>query len=184
MQVLQKELKEFMDKTFQKGFKEFIDKINKPINIWPNDRRDRKIVMERKLKLATWNTNRLAKHPLEDKAFILSQDIDILLVSETHFTNKNFLRIPGYTLYHTMHPDSKTYGGTAIIIRSSIKHYEIDKHQRDFLQTISVMMETWNGCITISAVHSPSKHVTKSEQYIKFLETLGKRSIAAGDYNA
>jgi len=36
-----------------------------------------------------------------------------------------------------MHPDRKTYGGTAIIIRSSIKHYEIDKHQTDFLQATS-----------------------------------------------
>jgi len=46
------------------------------------------------------------------------------------------------------------------------------------------MMETWNGCITISAVYSPPKHLIKSEQYIKFLETLGNRFIAAGDYNA
>jgi len=140
--------------------------------------------MEWKLKLATWNANGLAKHSLEVKAFILSQDSDILLVSETHFTNKNYLQIPGYTLYHTMHPDGKAHRGTAIIIRSSIKHYEIDKHQRDFLQATSVMMETWNGCITIFAVYSPPKHVIKSEQYIKFLETLGNRFIAAGDYNA
>jgi len=137
--------------------------------------------MDRKLKLATWNANGLAKHSLEVKAFILSHDIDILLVSETHFTNKNYFQNPGYTLYHTMHSDGKTHGGTAIIIR--IKHYEIDKHQRDFLQATSVMMETWNGCITISAVYSP-QHVIKSKQYIKFLETLGNRFIAAGDYNA
>jgi len=32
-----------------------------------------------------------------------------------------------------MHPDSKAHGGTALIIRSCIKHYEIDEHQRDFL---------------------------------------------------
>jgi len=83
-----------------------------------------------------------------------------------------------------MHPDGKAQGGTAIIIRSSIKHYEIDKHQRDFLQATSVMMETWNGCITISAIYSPPKHIIKSEQYIKFLKTLGNRFIAAGDYNA
>jgi len=30
-----------------------------------------------------------------------------------------------YTLYHTMHSDEKTHGGTALIIRNSIKHYEI-----------------------------------------------------------
>jgi len=97
--------------------------------------------MERKLKLAAWNANGLA-NSLEVKAFIFSQDIDILLVSETHFTNINYLQIRGYTLYHIMHPDGKAHGGTAIIIRSSIKHYEIDKHQRDFLQATRIMMET------------------------------------------
>jgi len=122
-----------------------------------NDNRERKIG--------------LAKHSLEVKAFILNQDIDILLVFEAHFTNKTYLRIPGYTLYHTMHPDGKAYGGTALIIRSNIKHYEIDKHQRDFLQATSVMIETWIGSITISAVYSPHKHAIKSEQYINLLET-------------
>jgi len=107
----------------------------------------------------------LAKHSLEVKAFILSQDIAILLVSETHFTNKRYLRIPEYTLYHTMHSDGKAHGGTARIIRSSIKHYEIDKHQRHFLQAISVMIETWNGCIAISAACSPPKHVIKRTIY-------------------
>jgi len=78
--------------------------------------------MEKKLKLATWNANGLAKHSLEVKAFILNQDIDILLVSETHFTNKSYLGIPGYTLYHTKDPNGKAHGGTDIIIKSSIKH--------------------------------------------------------------
>jgi len=69
--------------------------------------------MERKLKLVTWNANGLAKHSLEIKDFIFSQDINILLVSETHFTNNSYLRIPAYTLYDTMHPDGKANGGTS-----------------------------------------------------------------------
>jgi len=51
-----------------------------------------------------------------------------------------------------MHPDGKAHGGTALIISSRIKHYEIGKHQRDFLQATDVMIEIWNG-ITISAVY-------------------------------
>jgi len=109
--------------------------------------------MERKLKLVIWNTKYGDKHSLEVKAFILSQDIDIILVSEKYFTNKNYLRIPGYTLYHTMHPDGKTHGGTALIIRSSIKHYEIDKHQRDFLQATNIMIEAWNGLLSLQYIH-------------------------------
>jgi len=34
-----------------------------------------------------------------------------------------------------MYPDGKAHGGTALIIRSDIKHYEIEnKFQREFLQ--------------------------------------------------
>jgi len=95
---------------------------NEPINICPDNYCDRKHAMERKLKLATWNANRT--NSLKVKAFIFSQDIDILLAYETHFTNKNYRRIPGYTLYRTMYPDGKTYGETALIIRSSIKYYK------------------------------------------------------------
>jgi len=63
--------------------------------------------MNEKLKLAIWNANGLTKHSQEIKAFILNQDIDILLMSEAHFTNKSYL--PGNTLYHTMHPDGKAH---------------------------------------------------------------------------
>jgi len=33
-----------------------------------------------------------------------------------------------------MHIDGKAHGGTTPIIRSNIKHYEIDKFQTEFLQ--------------------------------------------------
>jgi len=61
-----------------------------------------------------------------------------------------------------MHLDSKAHGGIALII-SSIKHFEIDKHQNDFLQTTIVKAEAWNKCSTISAVYLPPKYIIKSE---------------------
>jgi len=61
--------------------------------------------------------------------------VNILLVSETHFRNKSYCRIFRYILYHTMHPNGKAHGGTALTIRSDIKQYEIGKFQREFLQT-------------------------------------------------
>jgi len=58
--------------------------------------------MVKPLKIATWNAtwNGLAKHSQEIKTCIFSQNIDILLVSEIYFTNKNYWCIPGYILYH------------------------------------------------------------------------------------
>jgi len=60
-----------------------------PTNILPDNRCHRKYAIGRKLKVATWNANGLANHSQAVKAFMLSQDIDILLVSETQFTNKS-----------------------------------------------------------------------------------------------
>jgi len=53
-------------------------------------------VMVKTLKITTWNANGLAEHSQEIKTFIFSQNIDILLVFETHFTNKSYCRISGY----------------------------------------------------------------------------------------
>jgi len=58
-----------------------------------------------------------------------------------------------------MHPDSKVHGKIALIIRSDIKHYEIGKFQREFLQAISIVVEDQNSCITISATYSLSTYI-------------------------
>jgi len=58
--------------------------------------------MVKLLEITTWNANGLDKHSQEIKTFIFNQNIEILFISETHFTNKNC--IPEYTLYHTMYP--------------------------------------------------------------------------------
>jgi len=76
-----------------------------------------------------------------------------------------------------------THGGTALIIRNSIRHYEIDKHQRFFLG------HKYRGKV-VEWLHYHSCHIrtiytcNKSEKYITFLQTLGNHFITAGDYNA
>jgi len=86
--------------------------------------------MIKPLKIATCNAK--AKHSQKITSFIFNQNIDILLISETYFTNNHYCRIPGNTVYQTMHPDGKAHRGTVLIIRSDIKHYEIGKFQREF----------------------------------------------------
>ena len=53
--------------------------------------------------------------------FLKQNLIDILLISETHFTNKNHYTIPGYDLWYTCHPDGTAHGGTAIIIKNTLE---------------------------------------------------------------
>ena len=73
-------------------------------------------------KLAFWNANGLQQHLLELKSFIADKNLDIVLISETHFTEKSYVRILHYKIYHTNHPAGTARGGSAIIVRESISH--------------------------------------------------------------
>ena len=75
------------------------------------------------MRIAQWNANGLQQHKEVVKLFQNQNQIDILLISETHFTSKNHFTIPGCDLYYTSHPDGTAHGGTAIIIKNTIAYY-------------------------------------------------------------
>jgi len=136
------------------------------------------------LKMSIWNANGLCNHGLELISFLQTRQIDIMLISETHYTSKSHIKIPNYTVYNTRHPDGTGHGGTAIIIKNSIKHYELDKYDREYLQATTIMIEDWIGPLIISAIYSPPKHNIKADQYVQYFNSLGHRFIAGGDFNA
>ena len=107
-----------------------------------------------------------------------------MLISETHFTDKNYLKIHGYNFYHTQHPSWKAHGGIGIIIISSIKHYEFPSFQKDYLQATSVVIEDCHGTITTSVAYCPPRHSIAKENFDSLFDALGNRFIAEGDYNA
>ena len=75
------------------------------------------------------------------------------------------------------------YSGTGIIIKSSIKHYELPTLQKDYLQGTSVAIEDCHGTITTSAVYCPLRHSIANENFDSLFDALGNRFIAGGDYN-
>lgn len=79
--------------------------------------------MAKLLKIAVWNANGLTKQTQEVKQFINDHKIDILLISETHFTQKSYFNIRNYLTYDTKHPDGTAHGGTAIIIKKNNKTF-------------------------------------------------------------
>jgi hypothetical protein len=66
------------------------------------------------LHLALWYANSLIQHAEELKTFISLHNIDVMLILETHFTQKGYLKLLNYTVYHTNHP-----AGTAVIIKKT-----------------------------------------------------------------
>jgi hypothetical protein len=127
--------------------------------------------------LTLWNANSLIKPTEELKTFISIHNTDVMLISDTHFTEKSYLKHPNYAVYHTNHP-----AGTAIIIKNTIKHHQLNNYSQDFFQATSVSVEDSVSLLTISAVYLPPKHIVKQEQLEDFYNTLGHRFIAGGDY--
>lgn len=70
----------------------------------------------------------LIAHRDEIIVFLNHRFIDILLISESHFTEKSFIKIPNYLIYHTNYPDKTRHAGTAILIKQNIKHYALNKY--------------------------------------------------------
>ena len=72
------------------------------------------------LKIALWNANGLAQHTEEVKTYIQNQQVDIMLISETHFTKRSYFKIPNYAICDTQHPDGTAHGGTAILVKTAL----------------------------------------------------------------
>jgi exonuclease III len=79
----------------------------------------------------------LQNYKEEIKLFSKQTPTDILLISETHFTDKNYFNILRCKLYYTNHPDGATHGGTAILIKETIENYEVLKYEEDSNQATS-----------------------------------------------
>ena len=59
------------------------------------------------MRIALWNANDVTQHKFELELFLKQQQIDVMFISETHFTDKNYLKINGYNFYHTQHHNGR-----------------------------------------------------------------------------
>jgi len=140
--------------------------------------------MDKFLRTAQWNANGLQIHREEIKLFLNQNFTDILLISETHFTTKNYFSIPRYKLYYTNHPDGTAHISTAILIKETIEHYELLKYEEDSIQAMSIKVKGFPYEITITAIYCLPCHNLKKEHFETFFQTLGPKFIAGGDYNS
>lgn len=140
--------------------------------------------MDSFIRIALWNANGLVQHFQEVKLFINHHNIDILLISETHFTINSYFNVSNFSLYTTNHPSGRARGGTAVLVKNGIKHYELPHSQYDYLQATSIVVDTKTGPIAVSAIYCPPAHAINNGQFTDFFSSLGVRFLAGGDYNA
>jgi len=127
------------------------------------------------------NANGVSRHNLEVTQFLNENHIDIVLLVETHLTNKHNFQIRGYTFYRTEHPGGKAHSGTGILIRERIKHHFHKRFATNYLQATSIKVQSGNGNLIIAAVYCPPRFTISEGQFMDSYNLLGDRFIAAGD---
>lgn len=140
--------------------------------------------MAKFLRIAQWNANGLQQHKDEVTTFLTTNCIDIMLISETHFTARTFVKIPGYKIYHTDYPDGTAHGGAAVVIKQNIVHHELPNFKTDHIQATSIQVNKLPRPITVTALYCPPRHKISKNQFSQFFKTLGPTFMAGGDYNS
>jgi hypothetical protein len=136
---------------------------------------------------------------ISQKMIIIINKIDILLISETHATDRTHVKIPYYTVYYANHPDNQAHAGAAIITRTALKHYIQQPYITNKIQSASVKILLSHRPVTIAAIYLPPRHSISAEDlkktpwlesaselaedYEEYLSSLGPQFIAAGDWN-
>ena len=131
------------------------------------------------LRITQWKANGLANHKPELHQFLHDSNTDILLVSETHFTDRTVFKLPGYSTYHCNHPDGTAHGGVAILIRATLQHNEAPLYRSNHIQAAIAHIHTCHWSVSVAAMYSPPRHRIDVPDYNTFLHHLGNNSLWA-----
>ena len=82
------------------------------------------------------------------------------------------------------HPSGRTHGVSAIIIKSTVEHYELPSFDSDYFQATIEAIEDWHSPITLFAVYCSPKHILSKDSFDHFFGSLRRRFIAGDDINA
>jgi len=135
------------------------------------------------LRIIAWNANGLNSRAQELDVFLKMNNIDVALISETHFSEIFFIKIMGYTAYWTLHPSGRARGGTAILIKQNILHFQQEEIREPFMQATIITINHGGAELSLGAIYCPPKHKLLRNQYVNIFNKLGPRFILGGDYN-
>lgn len=108
--------------------------------------------MQLKLHLVVWNANGMQNSKAIVEHHLKIHRIDILLVSETHFSPRSHFKISGYGIIQAGHPSGRARGGAVILIRSGIQYLELPAFQQDWAQCPVIRIASPQADINFGAV--------------------------------
>ena len=138
------------------------------------------------LRIAYWNANSILDKRLELTDFLFKNNIDILLVNETHLQPGKKFFIPSYRTLRRDRPMRPTGrgrgGGTAVLIKASISH-TLCPIASPTIETTSVLIHTTTGPLKLIAAYSPPRAAVTSKDWADlFIDNIP--TLLAGDLNA
>ena len=140
-----------------------------------------KIQLTRPLKIMYWNCDGLERDKLLFGHIIQQKKIDVALLCETKLKPNRNYNFQNYDIYTTDGPNPP-HGGTAIVIKKCIPHYQIQIPPLQHLQITALKLQT-NQCeLCIGALyHSPSHPLIKSD--FDKMQQISDKFLFAGDLN-
>lgn len=95
----------------------------------------------RPLRILYWNCDGIERDKLLFDYILQQQQIDIALLCETKLKQNTNWKIRNYYIYNTPGPNP-THGGTAVIVKACIPHYQLQLPQFSNLQLTAIKIPT------------------------------------------
>ncbi|WP_333765295.1 endonuclease/exonuclease/phosphatase family protein, partial [Streptomyces sp. IBSBF 2390] len=134
----------------------------------------------------TWNANGILTKLSAFEVILNSQNIDICLLTETHFTNehKNVLKLKNYKVYSAIFPENTPRGGSSLIIKDTIDHFEFGKVETNEIQMTIVQINSLKQKLHVGAVYCSPSYRIKKESFKNLFLDAGERFILGGGFKA
>ncbi|KAL4149712.1 hypothetical protein QTP88_003589 [Uroleucon formosanum] len=139
--------------------------------------------IQQSLSILLWNANGLNQQKNELKAFLQLSHVDIILISEAHLTLNSSFKLPGYISYHYDQPSGNAHAGSAIIIKSNIKHSTLPSYQSNSIQATNIKINLNHIPTTISSAYFPPQAKLNSNELTNYLLSIGNNYLIGSDFN-
>ena len=134
------------------------------------------------IKVVSWNANGILHKKAELCDFLAKHSVDAILIQETFLKPHNKFKVPHFKIYRNDRL-SGPKGGTAVLIKNHLKHFELHTPQTTDLETTSVQIRLANTNLRlISAYISPYKKPHLAD-FKAFFTPTGTPIIIGGDFN-
>ncbi|GFY02372.1 probable RNA-directed DNA polymerase from transposon X-element [Trichonephila clavipes] len=139
------------------------------------------------LSLISWNANGILNKILEFKLFVEKYSPDGILIQETHLRPVHKFSIANYKCYRNDRiTDGPASGGTLILIKKSIPHFNTPTPQLYYIEATTVTINPPNfDPLTITSIYVPHH----SDKYLFTLDIdtimqVNSHCVIFGDFNA